>query len=74
MTLADLKLEKQRILNNLDNKIRLASMEYKMHNKSQLYLKLKNEITVLKSELKKINNEIVKMIIVQDSFTFGGQL
>lgn len=71
MNLENLKLEKSKLLLAkacIDIKI---SSEFKKFGISQHYLKL----AILKKEndesIKKINNEIVKLITVNDCFIFG---
>lgn len=74
MTLENLKLEKQRIMNAIKLAEDDITQEYKINGtKKKYYLFIKNR-NDLRAELKKINSEIVKKIIVTDSFTFGSPI
>jgi hypothetical protein len=71
MTLENLKLEKLTIAKEIWNiKIKIQ-YEYKTNGKSQLYLKLGKEKSVLIKKQKKVCAEIVKIITVYDCFAFG---
>lgn len=74
MNLENLKLEKLKLLKEkkaLESEIK---KEFNSNHTSQTYYFLQNKINIKKKELKKINNEIVKSIIVRDAFTFGSPI
>jgi hypothetical protein len=71
MTLENLKLEKLNIAKEIWNIKNKIQSEYKTNGKSQLYLKLAKEKSVLIKKQKKVCAEIVKIITVHDCFAFG---
>lgn len=71
MTLENLKLEKNKLLQAKKNVEKRITEEFNKNHTSQSYYFLINTKVKIDIDLKKINSEIVKLIIVRDSFTFG---
>jgi len=74
MKIDDLMNEKKKLIEMLKVLDLKISNEFKINGISQLYLNLVKKKLIIKDDLKKVNNSIVKLIIVRDSFVFGSPL
>lgn len=74
MKIEDLTTQKKNLISELKIINIKISEEFKVKGISQHYLKLVKQKIIISDNLKVINNSIVKLVIVRDSFVFGSPI